>query len=348
MRNHIFVCEPGWEVAAGKEIAVEFDSIDVSSVGPGWLTCTTNDDTERATQSIALSRQCLPHAIAIQAKSIREWVDRITPIVVQLLADHHGPWAFHIFSVPTPGGTAGPRRCSLIRDGLLESLKRRQKRLLKTLDSDGSLSTDCSLALVQIGLVEAEHGFISALLPNDRPKWRRIVSRFVGGRVDIAEDKQAPSRAFLKLREALARMGDQIRPGENCVDLGSSPGGWAYVAVKAGANVIAVDRSELSPELMRDSRVQFVRGDAFKFRPEIACDWLLSDLIAFPERIIELLDRWLCERHCRKFVVTVKFRGSADYDKLQTLKRLLENRTVDFELRRLDNNKNEVTAFGRL
>ena len=62
----------------------------------------------------------------------------------------------------------------------------------------------------------------------------------IGGSLAAAL-RAAPSRAFAKLTEALARLGHWMGPGERCVDLGASPGGWSFVALGKGAQVIAVD-----------------------------------------------------------------------------------------------------------
>ena len=98
---------------------------------------------------------------------------------------------------------------------------------------------------------------------------------------------------------------------------------------------------------MAHPRLTFVRGDAFRYAPsDRPVDWLLSDVVAFPERTMELLAQWLREGWCRRFVVTVKFRGEEDYPRLERLKRLLADSGAEFQLRRLGSNRNEVTAFG--
>ncbi len=56
-----------------------------------------------------------------------------------------------------------------------------------------------------------------------------------------------PSRAYLKLWEALVRFGRWPAPGDRCLDLGASPGGWTWVLAKLGANVTAVDKAPLAP-----------------------------------------------------------------------------------------------------
>jgi 23S rRNA (cytidine2498-2'-O)-methyltransferase len=166
--------------------------------------------------------------------------------------------------------------------------------------------------------------------------------------VDVADDQAPPSRAYRKLLEAELRLGARIAPGETCADLGAAPGGWSHVALARGARVAAVDRSPLRADLMAHPALEFVRGDAFRWTPPKPVDWLLSDVIAYPHRSVELLERWIAARLCRRFVVTIKFKGEADYPVLDRLEASLDAGGAEFELRRMCSNKNEVTAFGEL
>jgi 23S rRNA (cytidine2498-2'-O)-methyltransferase len=110
--------------------------------------------------------------------------------------------------------------------------------------------------------------------------------------------------------------------------------------------VLAVDRAPLRDDLMGHPAVRFQRGDAFSFRPAEPVDWLLCDVIAAPERSIELLLDWLRHRRARCFVVTIKFKGQDDYAKLERLKHALPPLCAEFGLTRLCANKNEACAFG--
>jgi len=175
---------------------------------------------------------------------------------------------------------------------------------------------------------------------------RRVLTRFPGGEVPLATDKQAPSRAFSKLVEAETRMGRRIAARDTCVDLGASPGSWTYVAARRDARVTAVDRSELRADLMQHPRVRFQRGDAFRFQPAAPVDWLLCDVVARAERSAELLTTWLGERWCRHFVVTLKVDDSGSSEVLTRLKRELPVLTSELWLSRLTANKKEVCAFG--
>ena len=64
------------------------------------------------------------------------------------------------------------------------------------------------------------------------------------------------SRAAFKLEEINER-DHLIRPGTLLVDLGATPGGWSQLAVRLGAQVIALDILEMEPI----AGVTFIQGD---------------------------------------------------------------------------------------
>jgi 23S rRNA (cytidine2498-2'-O)-methyltransferase len=295
---------------------------------------------------VALASQCLPHVEKLSAKSISQWAAKAGPWLIQQLHDHEGPWRLHVFHVPAPDKAVNSARCRYIEQAIESLLRKKQRRLLRTWNRDFQASRRPDERLVQIGLRTPTDGYLSSITANEWYHWRRCISRYPGGTVEIASDRRAPSRALAKLAEVEIRLDRPIRPDETCVDLGSSPGSWAFQALARGATVVAVDRSPLRTDLMGQERLTFLRGDALRYRPPGAVDWLLCDVIAFPGRTIELVERWLSEGWCRFFCVTVKFRGRADYDQLEPLKAWLVAAGHDFYLRRLTSNKNEVMVFG--
>lgn len=349
MSLQIFTCEPSWEAVLSDELGRVFPRSSSRQIAPGWIENRSSDESLPAAEPcVAFAAQCLPQAAALAAPSISKWAQEAGGWLIESLRAHDGPWRLHVFCVPVPDGPVGPARARLIEQGMLELLRKKQRRLLRSLVAEPALAWADDEALVQIGLTTASEGFGSALLPPARRHWRRASSRFPGGVVEIAADTAAPSRAIAKLAEVQIRLARSIAPGERCVDLGSSPGSWAYLALRQGAEATAVDRSPLRDDLMRNPRLSFVRGDAFRYEPDSSVDWLLCDVIAFPARTMELLQTWLQRRWCRWFCVTVKFKGQDDYPKLEALKTWLADAHVDFFLRRLTSNKNEVMAFGRL
>ncbi|MBN8418516.1 MAG: hypothetical protein J0L73_06360 [Verrucomicrobia bacterium] len=292
---------------------------------------------------LAFARQTLPNAAEVQAASINAWADRIIECIAGVFPDDQ-PWRLHLW--PQYGeGKAGQHRCELIQASLIERLKKRRRRLLRSLvESDAPL--DAQTSLVQCILTSPEAGWLSASPAPQGHSLRSLISSFPRGEVPLADDKSAPSRAFTKLVESEQRLGRRIERGQTCVDLGASPGSWSYVPIQRGASVIAIDRSELREDLMRNPRLHFEVADAFKYKPPQTVDWLVCDVIAAPQRSMDLLLEWLREKRMRNFIVTIKFKGHEDYPLLDILKREAPPLCAEFHLTRLCANKNEVCAFG--
>ena len=142
-------------------------------------------------------------------------------------------------------------------------------------------------------------------------------SAFPNGAPTMVEDRDGPpSRAYLKVWEALVRLRRRPAPGEVCLDLGASPGGWTWFLAQTGAQVIAVDKAPLAPNVGRLRNVEWRAGSAFGLDPvdfpEV--DWLFSDIICYPGRLLTLVERWRAAGHVRNFVCTIKFQGETDHD----------------------------------
>jgi 23S rRNA (cytidine2498-2'-O)-methyltransferase len=139
-------------------------------------------------------------------------------------------------------------------------------------------------------------------------------SPFVNGECHFVEDHIGPpSRAYLKLWEALTRFGRWPAAGEVCLDLGASPGGWTWVVAELGAAVTAVDKAPLAANVAAMPRVTERLDSAFGIEPE-RVDWLLSDIIAYPGRLLALVRRWIDAGAPRSIVCTIKFQGATDHD----------------------------------
>jgi 23S rRNA (cytidine2498-2'-O)-methyltransferase len=137
-------------------------------------------------------------------------------------------------------------------------------------------------------------------------------SPFRNGEARFVEDRETPpNRAYLKLWEAFTRLGRHPAAGEICLDLGSSPGGWTWVAASLGARVVSVDKAELAPGVAALPGIDFRRESAFGIDPEALppIDWLLCDVACYPERLLQLVNRWVESGRCRNLVATVKLQG---------------------------------------
>lgn len=166
------------------------------------------------------------------------------------------------------------------------------------------------------------------------------------GKITFLEDHEnPPSRAYLKIQESLAMAnllnGTEFpKPGEHCFEAGACPGGWTWVLVGLGASVHAVDRAELSPELMENSLVKFQAHDAFTLKPQDVgfCDWIFSDVICYPERLLKWVNEWLESGLCRNMICTIKMQGEPDWNIIKQFSEIPGSRIVH-----LNYNKHELT-----
>ena len=168
----------------------------------------------------------------------------------------------------------------------------------------------------------------------------RCSSPFPNGEAVFVEDKTAPSRAYLKLWEAFTLLGVRPAPGEFCLDLGASPGGWTWVLQRLGARVLAVDKAPLDPSVGRLPNVEERHESAFGLDPRAIglVDWLFSDVICYPERLLNLVRTWIAKGEVRRFVCAIKFQGATDFATMREFAGIPGSRLLH-----LHHNKHELT-----
>jgi 23S rRNA (cytidine2498-2'-O)-methyltransferase len=150
----------------------------------------------------------------------------------------------------------------------------------------------------------------------------------------------APSRAYLKLWEALVRLQKLPQKGETCLDLGSCPGGWTWVLQTLGAKVISVDKAPLAPNIAALPNIEYVQQSAFALEPKDMppVDWLFSDIICYPEKLLRLVENWRKSGKVKHMVCTIKFQGETDHEAVRKFLAIPGS-----EAFHLYNNKHEVT-----
>ncbi|RDD62861.1 SAM-dependent methyltransferase [Ferruginivarius sediminum] len=188
---------------------------------------------------------------------------------------------------------------------------------------------------------KAPLGGWTLLAPDRMLAAARTISPFPHGEVSFVEDREnPPNRAYLKLWEAFTLIGTHPGPGDLCLDLGAAPGGWTWVLHGLGADVIAVDKAPLDPAVEALPRVEARRDSAFGLRPQHIgpVDWLCSDVICYPAKLLELVRRWLEAGTVRNFVCTIKFQGETDFETQAAFAAIPGSR-----LMHLHHNKHELT-----
>jgi 23S rRNA (cytidine2498-2'-O)-methyltransferase len=336
----IHLCRPERTAALQDELAQVFPASRHTSSIEGVVQSELTDADAHVIPALAFARQVLPACQVLRAASINALAAETG---ARLAATARG-WRLHAFALA--GASGG--RARLIAEALDGWLGKHHRALRRTRSLQESAPLQPDETLVQLALAAPDQLILSLGTPELRARLRRVLSAQPEGAIEVPRDPRPPSRAYAKLVEAQLRMGRSIGAGETVVDLGASPGGWSFIALDRGARVFAIDRAPLRDDLMANPRCTFIQGDAFAWHPERPVDWLVCDLIAFPERTLLLLEDWLGQRRCTRYVVTVKFRGDEDYARIHALRALLERIGGEFLLRQLDANKNEITAMGTL
>ena len=190
------------------------------------------------------------------------------------------------------------------------------------------------------------------------PNWRLPAGLAL---VELDEKQQAlvPSSAYRKLLEAFWYLRDRppIDGDYPVVDLGASPGGWTGALRLMGCKVLSVDRSPLAPALMNDDNIRFVKGDAFRFVPPwipeelnkleepLPNTWMVSDIIAYPDKITSLLNEWCGNNWVSHAIVTIKFQSEIAWEDMEGAKQIVKNHGYSCQTVHFFNNKNEVTLL---
>lgn len=166
------------------------------------------------------------------------------------------------------------------------------------------------------------------------------------GKIEFIEDHEnPPSRAYLKIQESLTMAnllnGTELpKSGERCFEAGACPGGWTWVLVNLGASVYAVDRAPLAESLMQNPLVTFQTHDAFTLKPQDIgfCDWVFSDVICYPERLLKWVKEWLESKLCRNMICTIKMQGEPDWNIIAEFAKIPNSHVLH-----LNYNKHELT-----
>jgi 23S rRNA (cytidine2498-2'-O)-methyltransferase len=165
-------------------------------------------------------------------------------------------------------------------------------------------------------------------------------SAFPNGELQFVEDRTAPSRAYLKLWEVFTLLGVKPGRGDLCLDLGASPGGWTWVLQRLGASVLSIDKAPLDPSVARLPNVEERRESAFALDPRSVgrVDWLFSDVVCYPKRLLTLVRKWLDAGTARRFVCTIKFQRATDFETMRGFAAIAGSRLLH-----LNHNKHELT-----
>ena len=337
----LFRCQPGYESWLAQELPE--NAFSATEQGEGWAR-----DPIQKTASVSnevLAALCFPHAtyldeVELTGDSVNALAEKMVEFFLNSARterfDGEWPWL-----VDTAGGQDGlGRRADAVARAAEELLKKRMARVAKLATADRPK-----------GVGQARGLFVYF------SDFRRLfVSRcgVFGGQRRMADDPLAPSRSYLKLEEAYGVLGREPTPGETVADLGAAPGGWSYSAAKRGAQVVAVDNGPLKGGALSHPQIEHRRDDAFRFAPAVGqvYDWMLCDLVEEPHHVMRnLIEPWLAQKWCRRFVINLKFGRVNPVELLRELNSpgsVLRQRARAVRIRHLFHDREEFTVVGEV
>ncbi len=285
----LLTCKLGFEDILAREAMMY--GADLKAQGKGWVFVEHFDPAQAA--ELCFGSRVFQEPLRINTTSVNLFVESLA----EMFTDHIRPlrisssWPY-CFSACENEQLA--HRCAAIQRHWLAKIRKKVSRVAK---------------LAREGLPqgpELAQGFFVHL--TDFDKAFVAFEAFSQGQKRMAMDAKAPSRSFLKLEEAFCVFAREPRTNDVVVDLGASPGGWSYSALRKGASVIAVDNGPLKEPVKSHARIRHLKMDAFTYQPHEAkkIDWLLCDLIENPFEILDLLRFWITQRWCHYFVVNLK------------------------------------------
>jgi 23S rRNA (cytidine2498-2'-O)-methyltransferase len=168
-----------------------------------------------------------------------------------------------------------------------------------------------------------------------------------GGLFPAVLPEDAVSRAWLKMSEALAWSGLPIEPGQQCVEIGCSPGGASQALLDRGLLVTGIDPAEVDPRVT--SHPNFVhirkRGADVRRRQFRKVRWLMADMNVAPDYTLDTVESIVThdEVNVRGLILQLKLLEWSLADELPGyLERIRQWGYRNVRARQLANNRQDV------
>ena len=117
-------------------------------------------------------------------------------------------------------------------------------------------------------------------------------SRWPGGVPNIAAPEGMISRAYLKMAEALLWSELPLAAGDQCVEIGSAPGGSCLALLERGCTVVGLDPAAMYAAILAHPRFTHVRARARDAKRSVfdGCRWLIADANVAPTYTLDTVE----------------------------------------------------------
>ena len=284
-------CQAGAEAVLKQEILREWPTFKLAYSRPGFLTFKVGPDADVSAGFDLRSTFARSYGISfgkVQGASMPERVFHATMLARQYLP---GPVRLNVYEREKTDPSKR-KEAETANEGAPSKFARAAEAAIRSAQPELFLSDTLA--------VENEVVF-SVILVEEAEWWLgyHLHSRYhrpwPGGVAPFKLPPQAPSRAYLKLREGLAWPGLPIRSGETALELGSAPGGASLALLVRGLTVIGVDPGNMAQAVLDNPAFRHLRMQAKQVRldkDEVgAVDWLFSDMNIAPGEALDAVEK---------------------------------------------------------
>ncbi len=139
---------------------------------------------------------------------------------------------------------------------------------------------------------------------------RSVASRWPGGILSLDLPREAESRAWLKMEEALRWSQLPAGPGARFAEIGSSPGGASQSLLGRGFEVIGIDPAEMAGVVLENPKFRHIRRRAIEVprRAFRKVRWLTADMNVAPNFTLDAIEAIVthAEVNIRGMLLTLK------------------------------------------
>lgn len=226
-------CQPGAEWTIKQEISRTHPGLKNAFQRPGLITFRSDE------KPVTPNVEPLSRFAYVTGKSVG--MAKTSAEVYAMAEPWGGPLRLHVFSRTQSGpDDPAPNAAAEAIAAEILALDAGQSRLFfrDVAATVGDLVFDVVVA-------EGEPTFVGI------HRHQRGMGPLPGGGFGVELPLNAPSRAYLKLEEAVRAFDLPLFSGDVAVDIGAAPGGATYALLRRGVNVVAVDPGEMDPMLAR-------------------------------------------------------------------------------------------------
>jgi 23S rRNA (cytidine2498-2'-O)-methyltransferase len=283
------VCQVGAEAVLKKEIARNHPELRFAFSRPGFVTFKSEKPLAADIELNSLFARAYGLSLGKSDLGAVEKLVTDTAQVLQDLKEKSGKLRLHIWERDQhkPGEEPKDFQPGVWKAAVFNKIKLMPE--FGDLFADGAEARPGEMVLDLVVVEENQIWAGGHVHTENHPRWP-------GGAPAISLPPEAPSRAYLKLEEALLWSDISVKPEDIAVEIGSAPGGASYALLKRGLNVVGIDPGEMDPRVLAfgEDRFFHMKQTVASTRREDLPDivhWLLLDMNVAPNITLYQIDR---------------------------------------------------------